>query len=118
MNHILRVAAVSLVATTASSAVADEVRRQWNEVTLESIRNDFARPIVHARNLFHVSSAMFDAWSAFDDVSEPWLIDVDGTTTGDLEQDRSRSPMRPSRSCRIVSRTRRGPRPCSPSTST
>ena len=27
--------------------------RLWNEVLLESIRGDFARPTVHARNLFH-----------------------------------------------------------------
>ncbi|MEM7392639.1 MAG: vanadium-dependent haloperoxidase, partial [Verrucomicrobiota bacterium] len=37
-----------------------------NEVLLEGIRNDLARPTVHARNLFHVSAAMWDAWAAFD----------------------------------------------------
>lgn len=41
------------------------VARMWNEVLLEAIRNDFARPTVHARNLFHISSAMFDAWSVY-----------------------------------------------------
>ena len=39
------------------------VARQWNEVLLEAIRNDFARPTVHARNLCHVSAAMYDAWA-------------------------------------------------------
>ena len=29
------------------------VARIWNEVLLEAIRNDFARPTVHARNLWH-----------------------------------------------------------------
>lgn len=43
------------------------VARQWNEVLLEGIRNDFARPTVHARNLFHVSAAMYDAWAIFND---------------------------------------------------
>ena len=43
------------------------VARQWNEVLLEAIRNDFARPTVHARNLFHVSMAMYDAWAVYDD---------------------------------------------------
>ena len=39
------------------------VARLWNEVLLYSIRNDLARPTVHARNLFHVSAAMYDAWA-------------------------------------------------------
>lgn len=41
------------------------VARMWNEVLLFAIRNDYARPTVHARNLFHISSAMFDAWSVY-----------------------------------------------------
>ena len=39
------------------------VARQWNEETLEAISNDFARPVVHARNLYHTSAAMYDAWA-------------------------------------------------------
>lgn len=42
------------------------VARRWNEALLVAIRNDFARPTVHARNLYHVSVAMWDAWAAFD----------------------------------------------------
>ena len=30
------------------------VARQWNDLLLHAIRNDFARPTVHARNLFHI----------------------------------------------------------------
>ena len=37
------------------------VARKWNEILLQSIRNDLARPTVHARNLFHISAAMYDA---------------------------------------------------------
>ena len=48
------------------------VARKWNEVILQSIRNDLARPTVHARNLFHISAAMYDAWSVFDDDSETY----------------------------------------------
>jgi len=50
------------------------IARQWNEVLLTGIRNDFARPTVHARNLFHVSSAMYDAWTAFTDDSSSYLL--------------------------------------------
>lgn len=56
---------------------APSVARQWNEVLLEAIRNDYARPTVHARNLFHISAAMFDAWAAFDsstNASSPYLL--------------------------------------------
>lgn len=49
------------------------VARLWNEVLLDSIRNDFARPTVHARNLFHVSAAMFDAWAVFDNQTSTYL---------------------------------------------
>lgn len=47
---------------------------QWSEVLLEGIRGDFARPTIHARNLFHVSAAMYDAWAYFDDTAEPYLL--------------------------------------------
>ena len=50
------------------------VARQWNEMLLEAIRNDFARPTVHARNLFHTSIAMFDAWAVYDDKARPYLL--------------------------------------------
>lgn len=50
------------------------IARQWNELTLESIRGDFARPTVHARNLFHISAAMWDAWAAYDDDACTYLL--------------------------------------------
>jgi len=52
------------------------VARLWNEAVLDAIRNDFARPTVHARNLFHTSAAMYDAWAAYS-ASEPWLLGND-----------------------------------------
>ena len=51
------------------------VARLWNEVLLEAIRNDFARPTVHARNLFHISAAMYDAWAVFDVTAGTFLLD-------------------------------------------
>lgn len=50
------------------------VAREWNEAQLLAIRNDFARPPVHARNLFHVSIAMYDAWAAYDPIAQPVLL--------------------------------------------
>ena len=43
----------------------------WNEVLIASIRKDFARPTVHARNLWHTSAAMYDAWAAYDGKARP-----------------------------------------------
>ncbi|WP_370479259.1 FG-GAP-like repeat-containing protein [Tamlana flava] len=50
------------------------VARLWNEALLDAIRRDYARPTVHARNLFHCSVAMYDAWAIFDDKAETYLI--------------------------------------------
>ena len=48
------------------------IARTWNEVILESIRNDFARPTVHARNLFHMSAMMYDIWTIFNKKSKKY----------------------------------------------
>lgn len=53
-------------AQQADEAAQPSVARMWNEAVLEAIRNDFARPTVHARNLYHLSVAMWDAWATFD----------------------------------------------------
>ena len=49
--------------------------RQWNEAALEAIRKDFAKPTSHARNLYHLSVAMWDAWAAYDTTALPVLFD-------------------------------------------
>ncbi len=56
------------------------IAREWNELLLTSIRNDYARPTVHARNLFHISVAMYDAWAAFDETACTYFLGktVDG----------------------------------------
>lgn len=50
------------------------IARIWNEALLEAIRHDYARPTVHARNLFHTSVALFDVWAIYNDESRPYLI--------------------------------------------
>jgi hypothetical protein len=42
------------------------IARRWNEAMLWAIRRDIPMPVVHARNLFHVSAALWDAWAAYD----------------------------------------------------
>jgi hypothetical protein len=59
------------VATTSSSlggGVNPEwsIARQWDEEILQAIRIATPRPPVHARNLYHTSAAMYDAWATYD----------------------------------------------------
>ena len=42
------------------------IARRWNEQVLGAIRRDLPRPTVHARNLYHLSVALWDAWAAYD----------------------------------------------------
>ncbi len=70
--------AFSAILPTAQSQ-EHSVARMWNEALLQAIRNDFARPPVHARNLFHISVAMYDAWAVYDDEAETFLL---GKTVG------------------------------------
>ena len=55
------------------------VARRWNEALLDAIRHDYARPTVHARNLFHTAIALYDAWAAYDPTARPFLL---GRTVG------------------------------------
>ncbi|MBL6763858.1 MAG: vanadium-dependent haloperoxidase [Verrucomicrobiae bacterium] len=57
-----------------ASAQAASVARLWNEETLAAIRIDFPHPPVHARNLFHSSIAMWDAWAAYDPTAVGYLV--------------------------------------------
>jgi hypothetical protein len=50
------------------------VARVWDEALLDAIRRDVPAPTVHARNLFHVSAAMWDAWAAYDSVADGYLV--------------------------------------------
>jgi hypothetical protein len=54
--------------------VADHsAARIWNDQLLLAISKDTARPTVHARNLFHLSAAMYDAWATYDPTATQYL---------------------------------------------
>jgi hypothetical protein len=42
------------------------VARRWDEALLDAIRRALPNPPVHARNLYHLSAAMWDAWATYD----------------------------------------------------
>ncbi|MEK6224917.1 MAG: vanadium-dependent haloperoxidase [Chloroflexota bacterium] len=50
------------------------VARRWNEAMLDAIRRSLPNPPVHARNLFHVSVAMWDSWAAYDTTASGYLF--------------------------------------------
>lgn len=65
-----------------SLSFSQSVARQWNEEVLHAIRNDFARPVVHARNLFHTSVIMYDMWAALDNQADTYFL---GKNVGGFE---------------------------------
>lgn len=67
---------------------AHSVARMWSEALLDSIRHDLARPTVHARNLYHTSAAMWDAWAAFDARADQ-VIHAEKMVAADIEAARN-----------------------------
>lgn len=58
----------------APSPETHSTARQWDEELLQAIRVDFPRPPIHARNLFHLSIGMWDAWAAYDATGDGVLV--------------------------------------------
>lgn len=59
---------------TRDSSESRTVARIWNEALLDAVRRDFPAPTVHARNLFHTSAAMWDAWAAYDPSADGYFV--------------------------------------------
>nr|MBS0038036.1 vanadium-dependent haloperoxidase [Saprospiraceae bacterium] len=56
--------------------------REWNQLLLNAISQDLARPTVHARNLFHISAGMYDSWAVYQDTSWTYFM---GKNTGGFD---------------------------------
>ncbi len=76
--------ALGVLLAPLSASAEHSIAREWNELLLNAIRGDFARPTIHARNLFHTSIAMWDAWAAYDDNARTYLHH-EKATAGDVE---------------------------------
>lgn len=71
----IRIITLIIFCTISISAFPQQsIAREWNEILLDAIRVDYARPTVHARNLFHTSIAMYDSWALFDANAEPYFL--------------------------------------------
>src|SRR5258705_9375884 len=62
-----------IVAAGDPSHLQPSAARVWDEQLLAAIRIDIPKPPAHARNLFHLSVAMWDAWAAYDPVAVGFL---------------------------------------------
>ncbi len=77
MTNTLRLLVISCLLSVfglSNLSAQHSVARQWNELALQAIRSDLARPPVQARTLFHLSLAMYDAWAAYDTVAQPFFL--------------------------------------------
>ncbi len=72
----------------ARPAMTSSVARQWDEEILDAIRHDTPRPTVHARNLFHLSAAMWDAWRVYGGGGRAFVQD-EAHASSDPESDRA-----------------------------
>lgn len=74
-GFLVLVASIFCVLTQDSAAqTAQSTARIWDEQILSAIRLDRPNPPVHARNLFHLSVAMYDAWAAYNPVAVGYLF--------------------------------------------
>jgi hypothetical protein len=69
------VAPAWLVWSIGQGSPAWSIARVWDEENLAAIRIDTPSPTVHARNLFHLSVCMYDAWAAYDVVAVGCVYD-------------------------------------------
>lgn len=67
-----------------AEAQQKSIAREWNEELLAAISRDLARPTVHARNLFHTSVVMYDAWAVYQADAVPFFL---GKNIGGFEFD-------------------------------
>ena len=59
------------------------VARRWDEALLDAIRRALPNPPVHARNLYHLSAAMWDAWATYDPTADGAFF-TEKHTAGDV----------------------------------
>jgi hypothetical protein len=81
----LAVLSVAVGVTEPSILRCPTAARVWMEELLNAIRLDTPRPTVHARNLFHLSVAMWDVWVAYDQSTDavPYLTVESPTPVAD-----------------------------------
>ena len=85
-----RLSQPACAATAAAEHPEWSVARRWDEALLDAIRRSLPNPPVHARNLFHTSVAMWDAWAAYDATASGYVF-KEKLTAGDVVAARNES---------------------------
>lgn len=67
------------VVSSNSNAQQPSIAQSWSEVLLFALENDFARPTIQSRYLFHSGIAMYDSWAVYDSTANTYLL---GNTVG------------------------------------
>ncbi len=57
--------------------------RRWDEALLDAVRRALPAPTIHARNLFHTSAAMWDAWAVYDARASGYFV-IEKHTASDV----------------------------------
>jgi hypothetical protein len=71
----------ALAFASAGHSQEQSIVREWSNQLLGAITRDFARPPIHARNLFQISAVKYDAWAAYQPGAETFLL---GKTLGNF----------------------------------
>ena len=57
------------------------VARVWDDAARAELQRGLAAPTTQARDLFHLSAAMWDAWAAYDAKAEGYIVNPKATAT-------------------------------------
>ena len=74
-------ASYALAGCTPRNLGGSSVARVWDEAALAALRNGLAAATVQARDLFHLSAAMWDAWAAYDPKADGYIVNDKATAT-------------------------------------
>ena len=53
------------------------IAKKWMDVMLKMVQQDGQGPTIQARNFFHTTAAMYDAWAAYDENQETYFLNKD-----------------------------------------
>src|SRR6266576_978209 len=73
-RRLSRTAAYAIDGGARADLQGRSVARVWDEAMLDAIRRDLPAPTTHARNLFDVSAATWDAWAAYDPTPDGYFV--------------------------------------------
>lgn len=74
MNRFLMISLLMCGFCVQQTLAQHSIARLWNEELLHAISKDLARPPIQARNLFHISAAMYDAWAVYHQEAETYFL--------------------------------------------